>query len=151
MKEANFWWKLRFREARYFRGEQLQKHSGFDFKRIRTSNQRSTQMQSYMLDYFFIFFYNSHGVRLGPLGTAATVWPIIPAPDNRWWWLWSNRWNVNCQGKPKYSEKTCPIATLCTTNPTWPDPGSSPGRRGAKPATNCLIYSTANLLDYLAY
>jgi hypothetical protein len=28
----------------------------------------------------FIFF--SHGVRLIPLGTAATVWPIAPAPDD---------------------------------------------------------------------
>jgi hypothetical protein len=28
--------------------------------------------------YFF-----SHGVRLSPLGTAATVWPILPAPDDR--------------------------------------------------------------------
>jgi hypothetical protein len=27
------------------------------------------------------------------------------------------------QGKPKYSEKTCPSATLSTTNPTWPDLG----------------------------
>jgi hypothetical protein len=30
---------------------------------------------------FFIYF--SHGVRLSPLGTAATVWPIVPAPDDR--------------------------------------------------------------------
>jgi hypothetical protein len=26
--------------------------------------------------------YFSHGVRLSPLGTAATVWPIVPAPDD---------------------------------------------------------------------
>jgi hypothetical protein len=50
---------------------------------------------------------------------AATVWPIVPAQDDRWWWLWSNRLNANWQGKPKYSEKTCPSATLSTTNPTW--------------------------------
>jgi hypothetical protein len=30
-----------------------------------------------------IFFYFSHGVRLSPLDTAATVWPILPAPDAR--------------------------------------------------------------------
>jgi hypothetical protein len=24
-----------------------------------------------------------HGVRLSPLGTAATVWPIVPAPNDR--------------------------------------------------------------------
>jgi hypothetical protein len=37
-------------------------------------------------------------------------------------------------GEPKYSEKTCPSATLSTTNPTWPDLGSNPGRRGGKRA-----------------
>jgi hypothetical protein len=26
--------------------------------------------------------FSSHGVRLSPLGTAATVWPIVPAPDD---------------------------------------------------------------------
>jgi hypothetical protein len=29
-----------------------------------------------------------------------------------------NWWNEDWQGKPKYSEKTCPNATLFTTNPT---------------------------------
>jgi hypothetical protein len=29
--------------------------------------------------------------------------------------LWSNWWNEDWQGKPKYSEKTCPSATLSTT------------------------------------
>jgi hypothetical protein len=29
-------------------------------------------------------------------------------------------------GKPKYTEKTCPSATLSTTNPTWLDPGFKP-------------------------
>jgi hypothetical protein len=30
-----------------------------------------------------------------------------------------------------------------TTNPTWPDPGSNPDRRGGKPATNRLSYGAA--------
>jgi hypothetical protein len=33
--------------------------------------------------------------------------------------MWNIRWNENWQGKLKYSEKTCPRATLSTTNPTW--------------------------------
>jgi hypothetical protein len=33
---------------------------------------------------------------------------------------------------------------LTTTNPTWPDPGSNPGRRGGKPATNRLSYGAAH-------
>jgi hypothetical protein len=69
-------------------------------------------------------------------------WPIVPAPDDRWW-VRSSRWNENWQGKPKYSEKTCPSATLSTTNPTWPDLGSISGRRGGKPEINRLSYGTA--------
>jgi hypothetical protein len=39
--------------------------------------------------------------------------------------------------------KTCPSATLSTTNPTWTEPGSNPGLRGGRPATNCLSHGTA--------
>jgi hypothetical protein len=65
--------------------------------------------------------------------------PIVPAPHDKWWWLWCNWWNEDWQRKPQYSEKICPSATLFTTNPTWPHPGSNPGRRGWKPAINRLI------------
>jgi hypothetical protein len=34
--------------------------------------------------------------------------------------------------------KTFPNATLSTTNPTWTDPGSNPGPRSERPATNRL-------------
>jgi hypothetical protein len=77
------------------------------------------------------------GVRLSPLGTWTNNWTIAPAPDDRWWWLWSSRWNENRQGKLKYSEKPYPSVTLSTTNPTWPDLGSNTGRR-----TNRLSYGT---------
>ena len=36
--------------------------------------------------------------------------------------------------------KTCPSATLSTTNPTWTDPGSNPGPRGGNlvlPGVKC--------------
>jgi hypothetical protein len=79
------------------------------------------------------FYYFSHGVRLSPLGTAAAVWPIVPAPYDAKW-----------QGKPKYSKKTCSSTDLSTTNPTWPDPCSNPGRRVGKPATNRPSYGTAS-------
>jgi hypothetical protein len=80
------------------------------------------------------------GVRLSPLGTSANIWSIVSAPDDRLW-VWSSRWNENWQGKPKYSEKTCPSATLSTTNPIWPDLGSNP-------ATNRLSYGTALIIKY---
>jgi hypothetical protein len=60
-----------------------------------------------------------------------------------WLWWWRIWWNEDWQGKPKYSEKTCPSATLSTTESTWPDPGANPSRRGGKPATNRLSYGAA--------
>jgi hypothetical protein len=78
--------------------------------------------------------------KLGPLGTSAIYWPIVPAPrdceDEEYG-------GMNWQGKPKYSEKTCPGATLSTTNSTWPDPGLNPGHRCGKPATNRFSYGAA--------
>jgi hypothetical protein len=53
-----------------------------------------------------------------------------------------NWWNDEWQGKPKYSEKTCPSDALSTTNPTC-CPDANPGCRGGKPASNRLSYGTA--------
>jgi hypothetical protein len=87
---------------------------------------------------------------VSPLGTSATNWPIVLAPDDRWW-MCSCRWNENWQGKPKYSEQTSPNATLSTTNPTWP--GFEPGPPRWEPAINRLSCGTAkwlvNFTDYL--
>jgi hypothetical protein len=54
-----------------------------------------------------------------------------------------HRWNEIDRGKPKYSGK----------NPTWTDPGSNPGLRGERPATNRLSHSTARFreLVYLLF
>jgi hypothetical protein len=61
-------------------------------------------------------------------------------------WLWSWRiWWIEWQGKPKYSEKTCPGATLSTTNPTWPDPELNPGRRGGKPGLTASAMARPDL------
>jgi hypothetical protein len=57
-------------------------------------------------------------------------------------WLWWRNWWNDWQGKLKYSEKTCPDATLSTANPTC-CPDANPGRRGGKPLTNRLSYGTA--------
>jgi hypothetical protein len=40
-------------------------------------------------------------------------------------------------------EKTCPSATLSTTDPIWPDRGLKLGCHDGKPASNCLSYGTA--------
>jgi hypothetical protein len=62
-----------------------------------------------------------------------------------WWrWLWRSRWNVDWQGKRRFSEKTCPSATFVhhkiphNQTRVW-----TPGRRGGKPATNRLSYGAA--------
>jgi hypothetical protein len=62
-----------------------------------------------------LFFFVASGVGLSPL-YCGHFWPIVPAPDDRWGWLWSNWWNEDWQGKSKYTEKTCPSATLFTSD-----------------------------------
>jgi hypothetical protein len=73
------------------------------------------------------------------------------------WWRWRWRWAVVYQvvqvmehqrneidrGKPTTRRKTCPSATLSTTKATWTDPGSNPGLRSGRPATNRLSHGTA--------
>jgi hypothetical protein len=73
--------------------------------------------------------------KLGPLGTSATKWPILPVPGDYD--------DGEFGGMKICREKTCPRGTSSTTNPTWPDPGLNPGRRGGKPATNRLSYGAA--------
>jgi hypothetical protein len=79
------------------------------------------------------------------LGETESTWYIGTAycSSRGWWWLCSNRWNENWQGKPKYPGKTCPSAALSTTNAAWPDTGSNPGRCGGKQTTNRLSSGTA--------
>jgi hypothetical protein len=96
----------------------------------------------------YLCFFIASEVGLSPL-YCGHFWPIVPAPDDRWGWLWSKWWNEDWQRKPRYSEKTCHSATLSTTNPTWPDPGSNPGRRGGKPMTNRLSYGAGYLYFFI--
>jgi hypothetical protein len=49
---------------------------------------------------------------------------------------------------PSTRGKTCPSATLSTTNPTWTESGSNPGLRGERPATNHLSHGTALYVCY---
>jgi hypothetical protein len=55
--------------------------------------------------------------KLGPLGTSATYWPIVPALGDFEDGELFGGMKIG-RGKLKYSEKTCPGATLSTTNPT---------------------------------
>jgi hypothetical protein len=47
-------------------------------------------------------------------------------------------------GETKVFGENLPQRHFCPSqNPTWPDPGLNPGRRGWKPATNSLSYGAA--------
>jgi hypothetical protein len=57
----------------------------------------------------------------GECGTKSTVTEATTGLLYQPWRImaddeWSSRWNAR-QRKPKYSEKTCPSATLASTNP----------------------------------
>jgi hypothetical protein len=54
-------------------------------------------------------------------------------------------------GKTEVLGENLPQWTLFTINPTWPDPESSPGHRGRKPATNRLSYGAANHTATVVY
>jgi hypothetical protein len=93
----------------------------------------------------FFFWMESNGVCY----YWVHYWLSIPAPDDDGWrWEWSNLWSA-WQGKPKYSEKTCPKTALSTTNPTRHDLDSNSGRRGGKPATNSFSYGMAQKCTFI--
>jgi hypothetical protein len=89
---------------------------------------------------FFLICIVRGGVQTGSTRHVGHILAYCTWPG--WLWGWRICWN-EWQGKPKYSEKSCPDATLSTTNPTWPDPGLNPGRHGGKPATNRFSYGAA--------
>jgi hypothetical protein len=96
-----------------------------------TSGQISTSFVIMRWDYFFC-------------ETAAANGPTVHPPDdtrvNMDW-----RWNYTDRGNRTTRRKTCPSATLSTSNPTSTALGTKPGLRDEKPATNRLSYGTANL------
>jgi hypothetical protein len=89
---------------------------------------------------FFLICIVGGGVQTGSTRHVGHLLAYCTCTGWLWGWrIWWNEW----QEKLKYSEKTCPDATLSTINPTWPDPGLNPGRRGGKPATNRFSYGAA--------
>jgi hypothetical protein len=91
-------------------------------------------------DYYFFYLVCE------AFGTEATPSLLCqPRVIVNWRWLWRSWWNVDWQGhKPKFLGGNLPQRHFCPSqNPTWPDPGLNPGRRGGKPATNRLSYGAA--------
>jgi hypothetical protein len=87
------------------------------------------------------------GVRLSPLGTPATIWPIVPAPDD------DDDDDDECgalggmrfgRGNRSTRRKLAPVLHCPPQIPH--DLGSNPGHRGGKPGTNRLSYGAASKL-----
>jgi hypothetical protein len=74
------------------------------------------------------------GVQLGPLGTAATNKPIVPAPGD-----YDDGEIGGMIGRGKSTRRKPAPVPLCP--PQTPD--ANRGRRGRKPATNRFSYGTA--------
>jgi hypothetical protein len=81
------------------------------------SSFRGATNQKYDDILFFLFGNWEVESILGPRGTTAIYWPIVPVQgdceDGE-----VGGMKCDLQGKPKYSEKTFPDAILSTTNPT---------------------------------
>jgi hypothetical protein len=76
------------------------------------------------------------GVRLSPLGTSATNWPIVPAPDD----------DDECGavgGMRIWRRNRCTQINLPQCHFIHHKSHLNTGRRGGKPATNRLSYGTA--------
>jgi hypothetical protein len=56
-------------------------------------------------------------------------------------WIWSSGGIILTGENRRTRRRTCPSATLCTTNSTWTVLSANPGLRGEKPATNRLSYA----------
>jgi hypothetical protein len=83
------------------------------------------------------------GVQLGPLGTAATKRPVVPAPgdyDDGEIGMMIGRGNRSTVVKP------VPVP-LCPPQTPHACPDANEGRRSGNPATNCLIYGTAHVYN----
>jgi hypothetical protein len=62
----------------------------------------------------------------------------------RWYMSMENDGGMILTGEnTRTQRKTCPSATLSTTNPRWIDPGANLGPEGKRPAPNRLSHFTA--------
>jgi hypothetical protein len=91
-------------------------------------------------------FFCCEGPRSRCYGRTAVLTLIV---QTQWWWWWlvfsffrvmEHRWNETATGKPKYSGKTCPSATLSTRT----DSRCKPGISGDRLAINRLSHGSAD-------
>jgi hypothetical protein len=105
--------------------------------RLTNVAQRVAEVLLYLfLPWLYFIFVSWGGLRLSLLDTLDTIWPIVPAPDDRW------------HGKPKCWGQTCLSVALSTTNPTQNDLSLNRGLCAEEPTASCLNSGMAPPLAY---
>jgi hypothetical protein len=80
------------------------------------------------------------------IGTAATP-GLLCQPRVIVKMIMEKRMECRLAGETEVLGEILPQRHFCPSqNPTWPDPGLNPGRRGGTPATNPLSYGAAYTL-----
>jgi hypothetical protein len=83
------------------------------------------------------------------IGTAATSY-LVCEPRVIVKMIVEMQMECRLAGETEIPGENWPQGHFCPSqNPTWPDPGLNPGRRGGKPATNRLNYGAAS--PFLSY
>jgi hypothetical protein len=96
---------------------------------------------SRLITKMYYFFIRIVGGGTGSTQHVGHWMAYCTCPGWLWWWrIW---WNEDWQGKLKYSEKNLSQRYFVHHKSHLTDPGSNPGRRVGKPATNRLSYSAA--------
>jgi hypothetical protein len=88
------------------------------------------------------------GVQLGPLGTAATNRPVLPAPGD-----YDDReiGGMMIAKRNRSTRRKHTPVPLCPSQNPHACPDANPGRLGGKTATNSLSYGTALHTIYSAF
>jgi hypothetical protein len=96
----------------------------------------SFKLQSYRSSYYYYFVCEA-------IGTAATP-GLLCQPRVIVKMIVEKQMECRLTGETEVLGENLPLRHFCPSqNPTWPDPGLNPGRRGGKPATNRLRYGAA--------
>jgi hypothetical protein len=105
------------------------------------SNDRSKQFYLSNHSQINTFFLHSEGPRSRCYGRTTALRHFVQPCDEddhiffSFLQVMEHQWNEIDRGKPTTRRKTCPSATLSTTNPTWTDPLSNPGLRSGRTDT----------------
>jgi hypothetical protein len=98
-----------------------------------------------------LFYYYYYYLFCEAIGTAATP-GLLCQPRAIVKMMVENQMECRVAGENEVLRENLPQSHFCPSqNPTRPDPGLNPGRRGGKPATNPLSYGAAGPYSYTVY